>query len=522
MTKFYITTPIYYVNASPHLGHAYSSIVADTIARWRRLPAQGDETFFLTGTDEHGAKVARAAEATGKKPEEFVEARREEFKKLLTLADISNDDFIYTADQTRHWPGAKKLWEKLDATGDLYKANYSGLYCVGHEAFVTEKDLVNGKCADHQQKPEVIKEENYFFRLSKYAARVKRAIESDELKILPESRKNEVLAFLAGNVEDVSFSRPSRDISWGIPVPEDPEHTMYVWADALSNYISALGYGNADETRFEKFWPADVHIIGKDILRFHAVYWPAMLLAIGLPLPKTIFVHGMILSKGQKMSKTIGNVINPVEIISEFGVDAFRYFVAREIPFGEDGDFTRERFADVYEGSLAHGVGNLVSRVSVMIAKNFPDGLTAPSAIALASVPTRRIVRQEVSAKRVDLEGEALENYFESEVRHIFEQDMSNFELTAAISTVMNFFSFLDGYVQEYEPFRLVKTDSEKAAAVLWNLALYLLEASRLLEPFLPSTARAINEIFVLSQDKNKIVVSPRLPLFPSKKESKQ
>ena len=516
MAKFYITTPIYYVNAPPHLGHAYTSIVADAIARWHRT--RGDETFFLTGTDEHGAKIARAAEVVQKSVADFVSEKREEFKKLLTLANISNDDFIFTADQTRHWPGAQKLWEKLDVAGDLYKASYSGLYCVGHEAFVTEKDLVNGVCADHQQKPEVIKEENYFFRLSKYAARVKKAIESDELRILPESRKNEVLAFLAGSIEDISFSRPSRDIAWGIPVPKDSEHTMYVWADALANYISALGYGSADETRFKKFWPADVHIIGKDILRFHAVYWPAMLLATNLPLPKTIFVHGMILSKGQKMSKTIGNVINPVEIISEFGVDTFRYFVAREIPFGEDGDFTRERFADVYEGSLAHGIGNLVSRVSAMIAKNFPDGLAQPSAIALASVPTRRIVRQEVSAKRVDLEGEALENYFESEVRHIFEQAMSNFELTEAISTVMNFFSFLDGYVQEYEPFRLVKTDSEKAAAVLWNLAVYIAKAGALLEPFMPTTAREVANIFKVSKDEGRIVVEQHLPLFPSKK----
>src|SRR3989344_4216983 len=519
MLKFYITTAIDYVNASPHLGHAYEKVITDVVARWHR--AQGDETFFLTGTDEHGAKIVRAADLAGKKPEEFVADNRKQFQELLELLNISNDDFIFTSDQKRHWPGAVKLWEKLADAGDLYKAKYEGLYCVGHEAFVTEKDLVNGVCADHQQKPEVIEEENYFFRLSKYAARVKKAVESDELRVLPESRKNEVLAFLTGNVEDVSFSRPSKDITWGVPVPKDPEHTMYVWAEALTNYISALGYGSADEARFEKFWPADVHIIGKDILRFHAVYWPAMLLAIGLPLPKTIFVHGMILSKGQKMSKTIGNVINPVEIISEFGVDTFRYFVAREIPFGEDGDFTRERFAYVYEGSLAHGIGNLVSRVSAMIAKNFPDGLAQPSAIALASVPTRRIVRQEVSAKRVDLEGEALENYFESEVRHIFEQAMSNFELTEAISTVINFFSFLDGYVQEYEPFRLVKTDSEKAAAVLWNLARYLLEASKLLEPFMPSTARAINEIFVLSSDKSKIVVEAPARaggLFPSKK----
>ncbi|MBI4121445.1 MAG: class I tRNA ligase family protein, partial [Candidatus Ryanbacteria bacterium] len=250
MGKFYITTAIDYVNAPPHLGHAYEKVAADALARWHR--SRGDETFFLTGTDEHGAKIARAAEKAGKKPEEFVADNRAMFEELLKLVGASNDDFIFTSDKKRHWPGVEKLWQKLGESGDLYKANYKGLYCVGHEAFVTEKDLVNGVCADHQQKPEVIEEENYFFRLSKYKDRIREAIEKDEFRILPEARKNEVLAFLKGDVEDISFSRPSRDISWGVPVPGDKEHTIYVWADALPNYITALGYGSENESRFRK------------------------------------------------------------------------------------------------------------------------------------------------------------------------------------------------------------------------------------------------------------------------------
>ncbi len=516
MNKFYITTPIYYVNASPHLGHAYTDVAADVLARWHR--SQAEETFFLTGTDEHGAKIARAADKAALPPAEFVKEKHKAFQRLLGVLNVSNDDFIFTSDQARHWPGAVALWKKFEQAEDLYKKAYQGLYCVGHEAFVTEKDLVGGLCIDHQTKPEVIEEENYFFRLSKYVDRIRDAIEKGEMKIHPAARKNEVLSFLKEKIEDISFSRPAKDIPWGIPVPGDPDHTMYVWADALANYISALGYGAANETQFTKFWPADIHLIGKDILRFHAVYWPAMLMSAGLALPKNIFVHGMILSGGVKMSKTIGNVVDPVEIIQEFGVDAFRYFVLREIPFGEDGDFTRERFANVYEGNLAHGIGNLVSRVAAMVQKNFPQGLAKPSAAALASVPTHRIFRQEVTSDRMELEGEMLDQYFEGELEPAFRAAMDEFKLTEAIAFLMTFFSFLDGYVQEYEPFRLVKTDAEKASAVLWNLAFYIVKASVLLEPFLPATAQAITKAFELAPDGNRIVITSKPVLFPSKK----
>ena len=516
MEKFYITTAIDYANASPHLGHAYEKVIADVIARWHR--SRGEETFFLTGTDEHGAKTARSAEKVGLTPSEFVAGHRAEFQKLLTRLNISNDDFIYTADKERHWPGVKKIWEALEAAGDLYKAQYKGLYCVGHEAFVTEKDLVNGICIDHNQKPEAIEEENYFFRLSKYIPRVIEAIEKEEYRILPKARKNEVIAFLKTNIEDISFSRPARDISWGIPVPGDSEHMVYVWADALPNYLTALGYGRADDSNFKKFWPADVHVIGKDILRFQAVIWPAMLIAVGLSLPKAAFVHGMILTGGQKMSKTIGNVIDPQEIIDQYGVDAFRFFMTREISFGEDGDLTRERFAEVYEGSLAHGIGNLVSRVAVMILKYNGGTLVRPPISVLAQVPTRRAVKQEVSDSRILLEGESLERYFNLEIVDQYKKAMNEMRLTDAITLLMNFFSLLDGYVQDYEPYRLVKTDPERALAVLWNLASHIIRTSQLLEPFMPETVSAIYSIFGSKDGEGDIIVKTCPALFPSKK----
>ncbi len=516
MKKFYVTTAIDYANAPPHLGHAYEKVVADVLARFHR--SQGEKTFFLTGTDEHGAKILRAAKTVGIPVADFVQSHRDDFKKLLTALNISNDDFIFTEDQKRHWPGVIKIWSSLDDAGDLYKASYKGLYCVGHEAFVTEKDLKNGICLDHNQKPELIEEENYFFRLSKYAEKIKHAIESDEILILPEVRKNEVLAFLKEGVEDISFSRPARDIAWGIPVPNDPGHTIYVWADALLNYLSALGYGSPDESKFKKFWPADVHVIGKDILRFHAVIFPGILLAAGLALPKKIFVHGMILSGGQKMSKTIGNVADPFAIIKTHGEDALRYFLIREIPSGGDGDFTLERFKEVYEGNLAHGLGNLVSRTAAMINKYCDGRVERPSAEVLGFLPTKRMLREVVLHSRVELEAESLEQYFELGVRQHVTENLENIKLTEALSVLFAFFSLLDGYIQDYEPFRLIKSDRKKAEGVLWNVAEHLLKSAELLEYFLPNTAERIKKTFVRNK-KGEISVSDVKALFPSHKK---
>jgi len=521
--KFYVTTPIFYVNAPPHLGHAYADVVADTLARWHR--ARGEQTFFLSGTDEHGAKIVRAAEKAGMSTDEFVSKHRDEFKALLDAVGASTDSFIFTSDQKRHWPGTQSFWKKLVDAGDLYKATYKGLYCVGHEAFVTEKDLVDGKCADHGQAPEEISEENYFFRLSKYKDRIHEAIASDELMIAPASRKKEILAFIEEGVEDVSFSRPARDISWGIPVPNDHEHTMYVWADALVNYISALGFGSGDDANFKTFWPADAHIIGKDILRFHAVIWPGMLLAAGLPLPRRLLVTGMIRSGGQKMSKTLGNVVDPRVIIDLYGKDAFRYFLLREIPFGEDGDFTLDRFRDVYEGNLAHGMGNLVSRMAAMIKKYFDGEIALPSVEALADVPTRRVLKHEVLSSRVSLDGVALGTYFERDIAEEFARAMFEYRLTDAVTILSSFFSLLDGYIQDYEPYRLVKTDPDKTKAVLWNVAIHITRAARLLEPIMPETAEKMASAFGADlSGKNLTVIRVKEigVLFPSKADEAQ
>src|SRR3989338_4064433 len=369
MEKFYISTSIAYVNAPPHIGFALESLQADVLARWRRQ--KGEEVFFLTGTDEHGAKIARAAEVAGKTPRELVDENAEKFRELKKSLNLSWDNFIRTSDEKVHWPVAQELWRRLEKAGDLYKKSYQGLYCVGHEAFVTQKDLENGKCRDHQKEPEIIEEENWFFRLSKYSEVIKEKVESGELKIVPETRKNEILSLLREGLEDISFSRPSKDLSWGVPVPDDDTQTMYVWADALSNYIS--GRGGISE--WEKH-PADIHLIGKDILRFHAAIWPGMLLSAGLPLPKAIYVHGHITSGGKKMSKTLGNVIDPEELLAEYGTEAVRYFLARHITPFEDGDITREAFKDAYNADLANGLGNLASRIMTLAQTYLPEPVT--------------------------------------------------------------------------------------------------------------------------------------------------
>ncbi|PJB98939.1 MAG: methionine--tRNA ligase, partial [Candidatus Nealsonbacteria bacterium CG_4_9_14_0_8_um_filter_36_17] len=357
--KFYITTSIAYTNTPPHIGYALELIQADVLARYHRI--LGKKVFFLTGTDEHGQKVVKAAEEAEKEPKEFTDKITARFKLLTKVLNLSNTDFIRTTDEKRHWPVAREVWLKLKENGDIYKKNYKGLYCVGCEAFITKKDLINGKCKIHQKEPEVVEEENYFFRLSKYSKQIKEIIKKDNVKIIPEERKNEMLNFVSQGLEDVSFSRPRKDLKWGIPVPDDNSQTIYVWADALINYISALDYPNGEN--FKKYWPADVHCLGKDILRFHSTIWLGMLLSLGLELPKNIFVHGFITSNGQKMSKSLGNVIDPFELVKKYGTDAVRYFLLREITPTEDGDFTYEKFEARYNSDLASGLGNLVARV---------------------------------------------------------------------------------------------------------------------------------------------------------------
>ncbi len=457
MEKFFITTSIVYVNADPHVGHALEFTQADIIARYQRL--LGKEIFFLTGTDEHGAKVARAAEAQGKDVKKFVDEISEKVKNLTEDLNISNDDFIRTSDKKRHWPAVRALWEKLKEKGDIYKANYKGLYCLGCEAFLTKKDLIDGKCCWHNQKPEEINEENYFFKLSAYQNQIKKAIESDTIKIIPESRKNEVLNLIDTGLEDISFSRPVKDLSWGIPVPDDDSQTIYVWADALSNYISALGYGTKDDSKFKKYWPADIHVIGKDILRFHSLIWPGMLLSAGLDLPKNILVHGHITFDGKKMSKSLGNIIDPFDLINRYGADAVRYYLAREILTTEDGDITEEKFKEAYNANLANGLGNLVSRIMKMSEQYLPNTNFINSLLSFSAE---------------------------------YKKAIEDFNLNKAMDIIWESISSLDLKIQESQPFKLIKTDEKKAKKIVQELVQGLCNIAEMLKPFLPQTSKKI------------------------------
>lgn len=454
--KFYITTPIFYPNAKLHLGHAYTTTVSDILARYHRIA--GDKTYLLTGADENTQKVVQSANTAGVETKPFLDSIVANFKDLFAKLDISYDQFIRTSDEKAHWPGAIELWKKLDAAGDLYKKEYEGLYCVGHEAFITEKELVNGKCPDHGTVPELLKEENYFFKLSRYTQLVKEKIESDEIKIVPQSRKNEILSLLREGLDDVSFSRPKTPSSVGIPVPGDESQVMYVWCDALSNYITALGYGQNDKL-YKEFWPADLHVIGKDILRFHAAIWPAMLLSAGLPLPKSLLVHGFITSGGKKMSKTLGNVIDPEELLAEYGTDAVRYYLARHISPFDDGDITREHFKEIYNGELANGLGNLASRI-MQLAQTHIEPVTLK------------------------------QQQYPIQFKDVFE----NFEINAAVSFIWAEIGLLDKQITLEEPYKLIKVDAERGKESIKQLVLKLGEIAFLLKPILPQTSKKLTD----------------------------
>jgi methionyl-tRNA synthetase len=435
--------------------------LADTLARLHRL--KGEKVYFLAGSDENTQKMVDAAAKAGKESITFLDDIVQNFMKLYASLDISYDQFVRTTDTNIHWPGAQALWKKLSAAGDLYKKEYEGLYCVGHEAFVTEKDLVDGKCPDHGTKPEHLREENYFFRLSRYADILQKKIESDELLIVPQSRKKEILAFITSGLEDISFSRPHKS-SWpaglGVPVPGDDSQIMYVWCDALANYITALGFGR-DDTLYQEFWPANVHIIGKDILRFHAAIWPAMLLSAGLPLPKALFVHGFITSEGKKMSKTLGNIIDPEELIETYGADAVRYFLLRHISPFEDGDITRDGFKDAYTANLTNGLGNLVARV-MKLAETYLE---------------KPIERPEVSP-------------FPQEYWDLLDA----FEFNHAMDLIWSRIQVLDERITREEPFKLVKEDAEKGKKLITELVIELYQIGRLLNPFMPKTSEIIKK----------------------------
>ena len=463
--KFYITTSIAYTNALPHLGFALELAQADVLARYHRI--LGEDVFFLTGTDEHGKKVLEAAEKAGKSPEEFTDEISGKFRELTKTLNLSNDDFIRTTDKKRHWPNVEKIWQDLVKAGDIYKKKYQGLYCVGCEAFIKEKDLIDGKCPIHLKEPELIEEENYFFKLSKYAGKVKKAIEADKIKITPESRKNEIISFINQGIEDTSCSRSRENLKWGIPAPGDDSQIIYIWFEALINYLFP-----------GKYWPADVHCVGKDIFRFHALLWPAMLIASKRLLPKNILVHGFITVTGQKMSKSLGNAIDPFELVKKYGTDPVRYFLLREILPTEDGDFTEEKFEDRYNADLAKGLGNLVARV-ITLAKisNFQFPIFNKFSNSNFQITVNK-TRKECG------------------------RFLNEFRFNEALTAVWELISFCDKYIEEKKPWEESKNQRE----VISDLLSVLKEIAELLKPFLPETSEKIIQ---------QIKTNKSRPLFP-------
>jgi len=464
MKKIFISTSIPYVNAAPHLGHALEFVESDVLARHHRL--MGDKVFFLSGSDENSLKNVRSAEKAGVSVMDLVTDNFKKFFDLKESLNISFDDFIRTTEE-RHFKGAQKLWSSCEK--DIYKKKYSGLYCVGCEEFYKEDELVNGLCPEHKVEPELIEEEDYFFRLTNYQEKIKELIETDKVKIIPESRKNEVLSFINSGLQDFCISRTSeRAKGWGIDVPGDPTQKMWVWFDALSNYINALGYGSDDESKFDEFWQNNefkTHVIGKGIVRFHSVYWLAMLLSAGISLPKTIFVHGYLTVDGQKMSKSIGNVIDPKELVSKYGSEGVRYFLLREIPATGDGDFTYEKFEKRYNSDLASGLGNLFARTSAMIIKAELDK-------EFKIKPNNLFIE-----KNKEVEDKVAERFI---------------QFNETLSDIWELVSFCDKYIEEEKPWEV--TDTLKQKEIFSNLIYSLNNISKMIEPFLPLTSQKMKE----------------------------
>ena len=473
MSKVYITTAIPYVNGAPHIGHSLDYLLADVFYRYHIKI--GDDVRFQSGTDEHGNKVFSKAKDSEMDVRDYASQNSQKFKDFIALLSVKPTDFIRTTDED-HERRCQEIWKKLNE--HIYKSSYEGWYCEGCESFVTQKEYEenNGVCPDHQKPYQKISEENYYFRISDFKDQIKEAIESEKMKVLPDFRKKEMLELLK-DTPDVSISRPVKNLSWGVPVPDDDSQVMYVWIDALSNYITVLGYPEKD---ISDYWPAEVQFVGKDILRFHTIIWPAMLLGLGLPLPKTICSHGFILSNGQKMSKSLGNVVDPIDVINKHGIEAFRYYFLRHIDTFVDSDFTWEKFEDAYNNELANDLGNLVQRLATLASKN---GIT--------------IAQDKKDSINTDEKYNVL---------------MSLFEFSKAFDYAWEKVQQINKDIDDKKPWEIAKTGTkEELANCLNNLIKDLLFANELLSPFLPGTTEKISEIFIPEQE----IVTPKTPLFP-------
>ncbi len=477
---FYITTPIYYVNDKPHIGHAYTSLACDVMARFKRL--DGYDVKFLTGTDEHGQKVEKSAQAKGIDPQSFTDGVSQNFRDLAGFMGYSNDDFIRTTEE-RHKKACQALWQKLLNNGDIYLGAYEGWYAVRDEAFYTEDELEKKPDGTRVAKAsgaevEWVKEPSYFFKLSAYEDKLLQYYEDNADFILPKSRRNEVISFVKGGLQDLSVSRTTFD--WGVPVPGDDEHIMYVWLDALTNYITAVGYPDTDNEQYKKYWPADVHMVGKDILRFHAVYWPAFLMAAELDLPKRVFAHGWWTNEGQKISKSLGNVIDPIDLVNKYGLDQVRYFLLREVPFGNDGDFAHSAMVTRMNSELANDLGNLSQRVLSMVVKNCDGAIPTAGDFSLED--------KEMLGQAYELLGKVREKI-----------DVQAFH--EAIETIWLVIRAANAYVDHQAPWKLKKEDPARMETVLYVLCETIRNVALLLQPIMPSSMEKMLGLLKIDQN---------------------
>jgi len=482
---FFISTAIDYPSEKPHLGHCLEKIQADVIARYKRL--QGFDVHFSIGTDEHGLKIQRYAQKAGKKPQEFVDEMSGYFKDLWEKLNISNDDFVRTTEK-RHIKVVQEIIKKIYKKGDIYKGKYKGLYCVDCESYYMPKDLIDGKCPIHHKLPELIEEEGYFFRMNKYQEALIRYIEENKNFIIPDSKRNEILNRLKEPLQDLSISRTA--VKWGIPLPIDEKFTLFVWIDALINYLTTIDYPGK---KFKKFWPADVHVIGKDIVWHHSVIWASLLLSLGLPLPKTIFVHGFITVKGEKMSKSLGNIINPVGLVEKYGRETIRYFFIREFSSFEDGNFSEERIKERYNSDLAQGIGNLLSRI-LALGEQYQTSL---------------ILKKNGLQKLID------------ETEKIYHQKMQEFRLNEALARVWDLVNALDKFITEEKPWASLKNDQEKFEKDMATLIISLGKVALLIAPMMPETSDKIlaslgfKNISEKDWQNLKVSLKTGIPLFP-------